>query len=104
MPVRGGCGARGDSKLIQTTHGTLSGVAERRARQRWQLRRARGDDGGSARGDENGCTRVIMEPNGAIITPGDDETFVIRMKSLLSATLETKLLNSGGNKVATNRV
>jgi hypothetical protein len=45
-----------------------------------------------------------MELNGAIITPGDDETFVIRMKSLLSATLETKLLNSGGNKVATNRV
>lgn len=101
MPVRGGCGARGDSKLIQTTHGTLSGVAERRARQRWQLRRARGDDGGSARGDENGCTRVIMEPNGAIITPGD-EAFVIRM--MLSATLETKLLKSGGNKVATNRV
>ena len=43
-----------------------------------------------------------MELNGAIITPGDDEAFVIRM--MLSATLETKLLKSGGNKVATNRV
>ncbi len=99
MPVRGGCGARGGvvvTALIQSNYGTLSGVAERRARQRWQLRRARGD--------KNGCTRVIMELNGAIITPGDDETFVIRMKPLLSATLETKLLNSGGNKVATNRV